>query len=420
MTALSDAASMGGYMPNGAFTFTDEGDSWDQNNCTSPVNINLDEGIHRRAAASRIDDPSLVIGGLYNGLTDYDSRLNMLKGDIALIDSDDFRHEYESGGAAFDGRPYVLSSLLGYTLPIPHTESSWRRSKRAVGFIALDSLLENARTGNAPNYGNTVYCSGSIGGNNLYQVVPGKISAGTLMQFDIGPLNPSSREKWRASQMRPKNRWTADAHKPILTPFNPNGGAQILIDGFEKWIQDTGAGSPPGAQNVIANPASAKVDARTIDEDSQVGANMARSVLGAMWMGVVLAVRAGVVTPAQDAKSPQNLADLFKFNDFDRTFAARFAERLGLTGNDATDRVLRTALVGSFWQSYTDEQDVADAFSMESALNDRTAAREIQEVSSVRLVRTITGAYYENQANVLFKTTNNTVQGMKLRGVIMH
>lgn len=420
--ATSDFASMHGY---GMDALSYNGDAWDQNNCTSAVLVDLGLGRQRVADANATMDKTRIIGGNV-ALQHYDPRLNMYKGDPLLIDTSHWTKETGVEPSAFDGRATVLCSLAGYVPTVDiRSDSDWRRNFRFAGPAGFDTLIENAATGKAPHYGTTVYNSGATGGSAMVHAVPEKIAAGELLVVDIGPLDNDRRAEWSRDFAKRIGPWQLGAHKPVYRPWNPNGGSMQLMDGLAQFLYDTY--TSPEVLDRAANPALSSIPGPSVNADRAVGSNMAQATLEIMWMGIVLAMKAGLVdhTDVRAVEKVKDLDDLFKkdFSEDQRATAALIGKRMGLLdrkNGTERDALLITGLMGAAWQSYIEGVDEAETFSMANALIPSAEAQQIQEDSSVRLVTTITGTYHENAGFIALKATHNSVQGMRLQGVVMH
>lgn len=416
--ASSDYASMAGYRPDGtqADLLNECDDPWDQNNCSARVLVDLQEGVKRVAAATR--DPSLRLIGGPSQLQHYDRRLNLLKGDPAMVDTTNTTPVYSSGVGGFDGRVAVISSMLGLSVPTHiNSESEWRASKRFTGVISQDTLIEAAKSGQAGHFGNAVYMSGLTGGSNMVHAVPEPIAAGQLLRVDIGPLDELARAEWTKSLLSSKNRWTRDAHKPVYRPYDPNCSTHRLTDGYEQCIADVTA-DIPGIQNVLTNPRASGVDPNSLSDDSLLGANMGVGALSTAWIAIVLAVQAGLVTPAAAVPAPKTIAELFNFSATTRKFAAELAAKLGHTGG-TQDVALSASIVGATYSSFTDDEGLANMFDMARAMDDQTAARRLQQVGCIRTMRAFYDAFLTGQDQICGKAARNSTTGGAMHIVVM-
>jgi len=406
MSARSDSAGLAGYGPNGQVPGPhDSGEPAMQQLQTSRAKVDYDQCLKRINEAKAIEDPSRVIGGASVGLQNFDARTNLYKTDIALVylgDTDDRNFDYMGQ----DGRPTVFSSLAGMVVPQGvQSDTEFRRMLRPIGFTLLDSLVENARTGQAPHYGNTIVTGGSMGGN--LHVVPEKIGAGEWLWVDVGPRTNEARQEWKKNFRFNRTTMTAASEKPVLRPFNPYGGYESLSDGFSNAII---AGLTGQNKAMYLNPSKNGVDSAALDSSIATGVAMKEGILGAVWMGVVLLQRHGYLTLNATPAVLTNDYDKTKFNLGSMNLRQELAERLGLVTDAKEDPILSNLIAGACWQPFADDDQFADAVDIKDALASNVAYR-IQNESTVRLVAAVTDAFYENVSRIVAKSTKNSKQG---------
>lgn len=411
--SISDTIGAAGYDRHGNAPMPyDNGDPAMQQLQTSRAKVDLDQCLKRIKDAMAIEDPSRVIGGANVALQNYDPRTNMYKADIALVykgDTDDMNFDY----MGHDGRPTVFSSLAGFVVPESvQTDTDFRRMFRPIGIILLDSLIENAQTGQAPHYGNTIVTGGSMGGS--LHVVPEKITAGDWLWADIGPLNNDARQEWKKEFRFNQSTMRDTSEKAVLRPWNPYGGFVTLSDALADSIIAGLSGNP---LDMHLNPSKYGVDPAKLNPSLATGSALKQGILGAIWMGVAILEENGYLKIFDDAakitEQPSTKFDKTASNG--RTF---LAQRLGLIGKGGDeDQYISNFIAGASWQPFVEDAVFADAVDISKALP-TSDAHKIQNESMLRVATAITDAYYENASLIVAKSTKNSKQGGKIDYVV--
>ena len=371
---------------------------------TSAATVDLDMGVKRNQMAAAMEDRSRIIGGI--NLQNYDQRLNMRKGNIALIDTTKpARHRSAGGIGAYDGRPDVYSSMAGMTVPDGiNNEWDWKRSQRPVGFLFFDTPIDNAGKGKAAHYGTTVITGGSMA--SVAHVVPEDIGAGELLVADIGPMDPDARAAWQADFRFNKMSHIAGSEKAVVRPFNPYAGIEYLGSAFTEFY----AMINENAVSLDVAAAPARYGENVSQPDAVAAAGMAKPLFTAVWQGVALLANAGLISIKTGKAMVQDDTNLFDFNAQQKAANDLVAQRLGLNGT-GSDRILMKAVFGAFWQPLTEHSELADALSMSGALTDGDLASRLQDEGAVQLVTTVTDVFYLNEAHIVGKNTHNSKQG---------
>lgn len=392
-------------------------DAFFQSVQTSRARVNYDIMLKRIRRGAEVGAVDLIVGGTLassSGLQNYDSRANIYKGDLLMLDRDADETHLTAGGMSYDGRPYVMSSNLGQVLPSwVQTDADFRRYNRVVGMAPNDTTLENAANGAVVTYGTALLTGGAMA--STPHVVPEPIYAGDMLWADVGPRWDSDRDQWSKDFKHNRTNYVRGCQKPVLRPWNPYGGADSLIAAVEDYMAST---RPAQENEQLAAPSKVGLSAEQVDGSASTGAKLARGTMGIVFQALAILEKANYIVinnapPKVDEAAAKNL---FAFTSSqDREL---LAERLGLSGS-GQDSLLLSNLFGAIWQSYTNEQALADELDMSKALDSNTLASTLQAESAAHIVTAATGAYYENAANIIAKATHNSQPGDSLRVVVV-
>lgn len=416
--AQSDTMSISGIDQFGNSELPPQSDdAFFQSVQTSRARVDYDIMLKRIRTGAEVGAAELIVGGTLPGsgaLQNYDSRANIYKGDLLMLDRDADETHLTAGGMAYDGRPYVMSSLLGQVLPSwVQTDADFRRYNRVVGLAPNDTVLENAAHGAVVTYGTALLTGGAMA--STPHVVPEPIYAGDLLWADVGPRWDADREVWSKDFKYNRTNYVRGCQKPVVRPWNPYGGSDLVIAAVEDYI----ASARDQTQNAqLAAPSKFGLLPEQVDGTASTGAKLARGTMGIIFQAVAILAKANYITinanPALvDEAAAKNLFDFAASADREK-----LAERLGLTSS-GQDGLLVSNLFGAIWQSYTNEQALADELDMSKALANNTLASQLQEESAAHIVTAATGAYYEHAANIVAKATHNSQPGDSLRVVVI-
>ena len=378
---------------------------------TARAKVNYDIGLERLRDGANLDS-SKKIGG--SNMERYDGRLSILKGDLLLIDVGKNDRGRNIPGLTVDARPTVFSSLMGETVPdYIQNDAQFQRLYRVVGVAPFDTLIDNAAKSSTVNYGTTIVTAGTIG--STPHVVPEPIGAGQLLYADLPRIDRVEREKWHARFQTNRTTYTPGCEKPVLRPWSP----YVAIDTIGLAIEESIATNLDNQQqDQTASPAKFGIDGDAVDPCAHMGNNINKGLMGMIWQAVVLMQASGLVTindGAPKSSSYNKIFDDVKQNNVENEFLFK---RLGLA-NDDTDK--DNALVGSIlaatMQSFVTNSALADAVDLSEAFTGGDSAR-IQAESSTRLVKAITGAFYESVSMIVAKSVHNSKQGDALQYVI--